>query len=274
MDARTLKQERDSARREVRTIATANRDRIGELKQLFSKATELKLQRDKENSLAKEFREKRDGKKGQIDGCKAKLSELRGNMQSAGGGKNPMAIQEQVEQLEWYQQTEALSPKEEREMSKKITELRKQLPHAKEFQQAIAEYSQERKKLSTLISEERALHEKMLEHAKKAQDSHDKLIQTSKKIEGAQKSISATLEVLKEKEDVASEKHGELVKAVGEKRVREMEEYQREQAEKTRLQQAQHQKVVAKAKEIYERFKEGKKITSEELLVLQQSGLF
>lgn len=273
MDFHDLKKERDDAVKEVRTISVENRKKIGDLKQSFAKAGELKATRDKENGLAAEFRKKRDEAKAKADECKKKLFELRGKITAAGGGKNPTAIQEQVERLEWIQQTESLNAKEEKELAKRIKELMRELPQAEGFQSLMREYSAERDKLKKIFEEEKRYHEKMLEHSKKAQATHEALMAESKKIKHLQESVSSAMEVLKQKEGVADEKQVELVKTVGEKKLQEMEEHQREHAEEVRRQHAQHNKILEKAKEIYEKFKSGKKISSEDLTVLQQSGL-
>ena len=272
MDATKLKGERDEARREVRTIASDNREKITDLKQLFSKASQLKASRDRENHLASEFRQKRDAKKNELSPLREKLSEFKKKLSASGSG-NPAAIQEQIERLEWFQQTESLNAKEEKEMSKKIKDLRKQLPQAKEFHQLLADLSQTRKELGKLAEEEKALHEKMVEHSRKGNELHAELLQTSKKIDGVQKSISAAMELLKQKEGVAGEKHGELVKAVGEKKMREMEDRQRHQADEARRLHSDQQKIRSKAQKIYDRFKAGEKISTDELLVLRESGL-
>ena len=272
MGVREIKQERDDLRKEVRSISSDNRQRISDLKGLFLKAGDLKSSRNRENELSNEFRLKRDSKKEEILALKAQVSELRKKISSAGGG-NPLALQEEIEHLEWIQQTEASSPREEKEFAKKIAELRKQMPQAREFQQLYAEYSQVKAKLGKLIGEEKALHDKVVEHSRKADDSHKQLLAESRKIDGIQKNISSSLEFLKEKEGMADEKHKELVNVAGERKIREMEEHQKEQREHAKRMDAQQRKIVEKGKEIFDRFKGGGKISYEEMLVLQQSGL-
>ena len=88
-----------------------------------------------------------------------------------------------------------------------------------------------------------------------------------------QQSLSQTMELLKEKEGAAVEKHGELVKVVGERKLHEMEERQREMRDEARRMQAQQRKIEDKARAIYGRLKAGEKISREEMMVLQQSGI-
>ena len=166
-----------------------------------------------------------------------------------------------------------MSQFEEKEFSKKIKDLRKQLPAATEFQGLLRELSETRNALGKLIEEEKALHEKMVEHSRKADQLHKGLLDDSKKIGEVQKSISTAMTLLKEKETDAGEKHGQLVKAVGERKLHEMEQNQRHEAEEARHLQAQKNKIVEKAKKIYARFKSGEKISTDELLVLSESGL-
>ncbi|HLC38432.1 MAG TPA: hypothetical protein VJI71_03195 [Candidatus Norongarragalinales archaeon] len=273
MDARELKIERDSARREAKNISFDNRKKISELKELFDKTKELKNSRDKENDLSAELRQKREEAKIQASQCKARLYELRKKMTDAGEGKNPIALQDEVERLEWIQQTESLNSKEEKQFAKQISELRKQLPKAKEFQDVLVGYYAERKKLRELETKEREFHSKMVEHSNKAKALHDQLMAASKQIDSLQKSISSAIGILEKKFSEADEKHAELVKTVGEHKVREMEERQKEHADHSRRLQAQHQKVVEKAKAIYSRFKTGEKISLDEMMVLRDSGL-
>lgn len=272
-DYTQLRQERDNANQEVKSIAIENRKKINDLKQSFVKAGELKSARNKENELAAEMRKKRDHAKEKIAESKKKLDEMREKMRSIEGSRNAAAIQQELDRLEWIQQTESLNPKEEKELAKQIKELGKTLPQIQGFEKLVHELTAEREKIKKLIDDETRSHEKMIEHSKKAQELHDSLIAESKKIKALQESLSSTMQMLAEKRSAANEKHEEFVKTVSEHRVRQTQEHQTEETHHARAEQAHKKKLQEKAKEIYERFKSGGKITAEDLLLLQQSGI-
>lgn len=266
-----MKKERDLANSEVKKISIENRAKIGELQNLFVQTKELKRQRDEENAKTAEARAKREELKPPIAEAKAKIDELRKKISSESG--SPMRIQEELEKLEWIQQTESLSPKQDKELSKKIKDLRKQLPKLQESQSAFAEFKVEKQKIYELISKEKAFHEQVVEHSKKAKALHEELLKASKKISAIQKSLSSSMELLSQKKEDADEKHGKLLQVAGEENARRAEQRQHHEKEESKHKQVQHNKIVDKAKAIYEKFKAGEKISREDLMTLSQSGL-
>ncbi len=272
-DYTQLKQERDNANQEVKSISIENRKKINDLKQSFAKAGELKAARNKENELSADLRKKRDHAKEKIAESKKKLDEMREKMRSIEGSRNAAALQQEIDRLEWIQQTEPLNPKEEKELAKRIKELGKELPQIQGFEKLVHDFAAERDKIKKAIDDETRFHEKMVEHSKKAQELHDSLIAESKKIKALQESLSSSMQMLTEKQGAADEKHHEFVKTANEHRARQTQEHQTEETHHARAEQVHKSKLQEKAKEIYDRFKSGGKITSEDLLLLQQSGI-
>jgi len=271
----SFKEQRDSASKQAREIAAKNRENIEKLKQLLSEAADEKKERDVETRKVAELKAQRAEKNAQVAALKKDLSQLNEELKkySQAGGENPLALEAEIERQEWFLQTEATSVRLERELSKKISDLRKKLPAAKGARDILAKIRAKRAELKAVVDESERLHAGVGKHAQSSQEHHDKMIKAQEKASKLQEFVSQALSELEEKREQAQEAHGKLVEL----------RKQREDDEKTRVGEEAHERLQElrklkrelskQAELIFKRFKSGEKISMEDIQILRESGL-
>ncbi|PIT85565.1 hypothetical protein COU36_02510 [Candidatus Micrarchaeota archaeon CG10_big_fil_rev_8_21_14_0_10_59_7] len=271
----SLKEERDSTNRQASVIAKQNTERIGLLKQTIAESNEARRVRDAENKAASEFREKRRAIEDEINGMRAKMDALQKEMHempSTPGGEDPDRLMRRIEDLEWIQQTEALSATKEKEMSKRIKELRKKMPNASRNMTVRAEMRGLREAIRNKSGEAKALREEMEKHARLADEQHAKRVALLKKARKMEEKLADVLKELGDVRDKADDAHEGFLEARGEARRITDAERAKEKAEKDAKDKEMRSKLGEQAKAILTKFKAGEKLSFEEIQVLQETG--
>jgi len=271
----SLKEERDSTNRQASVIAKQNTERIGLLKQTIAESNEARRVRDAENKAASEFREKRRAIEDEINGMRAKMDALQKEMHempSTPGGEDPDRLMRRIEDLEWIQQTEALSATKEKEMSKRIKELRKKMPNASRNMTVRAEMRGLREAIRNKSGEAKALREEMEKHARLADEQHAKRVALLKKARKMEEKLADVLKELRDVRDKADDAHEGFLEARGEARRITDAERAKEKAEKDAKDKEMRSKLGEQAKAILTKFKAGEKLSFEEIQVLQETG--
>ena len=271
----SLKEERDSTNRQASVIAKQNTERIGLLKQTIAESNEARRVRDAENKAASEFREKRRAIEDEINGMRAKMDALQKEMHempSTPGGEDPDRLMRRIEDLEWIQQTEALSATKEKEMSKRIKELRKKMPNASRNMTVRAEMRGLREAIRNKSGEAKALREEMEKHARLADEQHAKRVALLEKARKMEEKLADVLKELGDVRDKADDAHEGFLEARGEARRITDAERAKEKAEKDAKDKEMCPKLGEQAKAILTKFKAGEKLSFEEIQVLQETG--
>ncbi|OIO26826.1 hypothetical protein COX86_00920 [Candidatus Micrarchaeota archaeon CG_4_10_14_0_2_um_filter_60_11] len=273
--AEESKKKRDLTNAEVQEIARTNHERINLLKQTLAISNDEKRKRDDENAKVKELKEKHAAAESEVykikDGLDAKKLKLRGLV---GEGGIPFErLQRQIDELEWVQQTEAVTAKHEKALAKQIKELRKQLPSSAEAKQIYAEVAELRDKLTKANKEARDYRKEMEIHARQSDVHHHKRIETLEKAKAMQEKITTALGVLDNKRDEADGAHKDFTEARDEARKTDDAERFKEREESRAKERDIKRRVELKAKDILDKFRAGEKLSMEEFLILKESGL-
>jgi uncharacterized coiled-coil DUF342 family protein len=271
----SFREQRDSASKQAREIAAKNRDNINKLKQLLTEASDEKKARDVETHKVAELKFQRSEKNFRAVALKKALSQLNEDLKkySQAGGENPLALEAEIERQEWILQTEATGVRAERELSKKISDLRKKLPAVKEAREILNKIRAKRAELKIVIDEGERIHAEVGKHAQLSQEHHDNMLKAQDKASKLQGFVSQALSELDEKRGEAQEAHEKLVEL---HKHREEEETKRVGTEEhERLQELRKLKrdLSKQAEQIFERFKSGEKISMDEIHILRESGL-
>ncbi|MFA4946633.1 MAG: hypothetical protein WC607_03810 [Candidatus Micrarchaeia archaeon] len=274
-NADEAKKKRDLSEKEARELAKKNRERIDELRETMSTSSEARRKRDEENAKVKEYKEKRLAAETEVDKVKTELDEKKEKLRLlVGDSKMPFEkLQREIEELEWIQQTEATSAKRERELSKQINDLRKQLPSSEEAKKLYTDVGALRERLSKLNAEARDNRKLMEEHARESDVHHNKHLAAYKSGKALQEKISSAMGVLDVKRGEADAANGELAGIQRKKRDEESQEYEKERRETRAKETEIKHRVELKAKDILEKFRSGEKLSMEEFLILKESGL-
>jgi len=269
-----MRLQRDALNKDARSLAQINKEQIAKYRECAAEAAEARKKRDAENAVVKQLVEEKKKIEAEIGGAKQALAVARHNLAGMEGFvENPERIQEQIEKLEWLQQTEACSAREEREFGRRIAELKARLPRNATAVAALKELRETRAKLGVLIEKARALGAKIREHADKSDELHAGVVNASARADRLSEKISQQFAALDEKRAKASESHHQLVEARRSTRTQEENEAARELAARRARERKAKSALGEKARKLFDEFKKGKKLSMDELLVLQEAGV-
>lgn len=187
------------------------------------------------------------------------------------GVDDPMRLKKSIKQLEFKIETEGLTFEKEKELMKVLSKMKKQYASSKSVDEI-------EKKLDVLFRELRQLREEMdlskkiVQHtAKESQKQHLELIESSKEIDELRTkeqkfedeigSIKSEMHTLSDEMSSRIDKFEGVKKTLHENNVQFKEDQDKTNAEK----------LKAKDEEVQDKLKKGKKLTTEDLLVLQRT---
>jgi uncharacterized coiled-coil DUF342 family protein len=252
-EAKKWVEERDRLNNEAKKFADAANEHKKKREEYNNKVKEEKVEREKWNKKTFELSDK-------IRIAKRKKMPKNGD---------PIAkLKKELKELEFKQMTMVLTREKEEEIIKSISRIQaeikkreKEIEEDEEIKALRHEYE--------LAKEEAERHHKLVnEYADKAQKEHEKMVELFSKAddlrrqadEAQEKFVKAKLEA-----DEAHRKHLEKIKEIHdlEKVVHALKQKTKKEAKDDSTKQAD---------EIYQKFLSGKKITTEELIILQRAG--
>jgi uncharacterized coiled-coil DUF342 family protein len=263
----SLDQKKEELFREKRRVSS----------EIFAKIQNAHGYKEKRNSLtsivkdSKHSREELEEILKKLDADIHSLKDEKRKILEKLGIDDPMKIKKQIKQLEFKIETSALSFDKERELMKVVSKLKKQFESSK----SVGEIE---KKLDVKFRELREIREqldmtrKIVQHsAKESQKQHVELIESSKNIDDLkdkeqhlEESIGKYKSEIHALNDEMSKKLGrldEIKKKLSENNIKFREDFEKTGSEILK------QKDV----EVQEKLKTGKKLTTEDLLVLQRT---
>ncbi|WP_338727787.1 phosphoserine phosphatase [Haladaptatus sp. DJG-WS-42] len=267
-------------------LAGQLRDRRNELNQMASeragKRDELNAQTREAVDKAQEHREQRDSLNEQVQEHKklrndlnAQANELFEKVESMKSdleldqGKGLEELKKEIEQLEFKQQTEVLSTEDERELIEKIEGKREEYLSRKEklddndnLEELVAEAEEVRAEASQH-------HQEVTELADKAQQHHNEMIEAYREADDIRDKADDMHEKFVEAQEAADQHHNDFVRV--QKRLREMDKA--EEKERRSAREEKREEAKAEAEEIYQRFKDGETLDTEDLMKLQKTGM-
>lgn len=261
--------------------------------ELNSDASKLADLRDELNARirvaveeAKSFKEQREVYEKLIEDNKTKRGELNRkaskyySMVEKLRKKNDMqsietfeGLRGRIDELELKQQVEVLSKEQEKKLVAKITELRKEFARMQKEWEKDQKLKELLKTAQKYREEADKCHEEVLTHVKLSHECHDKMVESFKEADRVRaKADEAHQQFLKTQAE-ADEAHRQYLKYL-----RDVKDFNHVIAGLRRKVQEDwgfKERVDArkKAKTIYEKFREGGKLSTEDLLTLQKSEM-
>ncbi|OPY24074.1 MAG: Phosphoserine phosphatase [Methanobacterium sp. PtaU1.Bin242] len=248
-------EERDKLNEEARSFKQLRDDLNASIKENLEKALNYRNQRDEINQEVKKYKKLRDESNQELK-----------KMEWASGRRDIVKIQDEIKKLDKTIETKVLDIRKENELVKKVTDLQKKLQTMKEDEQTKKE-ALELKELSE------SYHTKVVELSDQAQETHEQMLKYFQKIDEIRAKADEAHNNFISTREKASQKHEE-VKAVlkeirgknkGLDKVKAKERYKED-----RISEKKNIEEKERAEEIYRKFREGKKLTTDELLLLQK----
>ncbi len=268
---------RDKHNKEAREWADKRDELNKQVKEMVVEAKEHKRIRDELNEKVKELKEERKKWNEKAKELSIKLREARSKFIPRKDLPNVGKLKKKLRELEFKQQTMVLTPEKERELVELIDSLYKKII---EYEKIIEEETKKNKELNELqkqLKEARENAEKYHQEIEKlvaeAQEHHNKMVELFEKVDEIRKEADEAHRLYLENKKIADEEHEQFIAAARD--VRDFEKIiaglrQKRMASKKKQEKSE---IKKKAEEIYERFKRGEPLTTEDILILQKAGL-
>jgi len=266
---------------------------LSKKKDLEKTLKELTTKRDKLNDEAKVFRQERDELNSQIRGNLdnalkyrderdqinqevKKYKKLRDEahqaykkMEWTSGRREAVQIEDEIKRLEKTIETRVLDIRKENELVKKVTDLRKKLQGMQEDEESRSEALKHKE-----VSE--GHHAKVVELSDQAQETHEKMLEYFRNIDEIRNQADAAHQKFIETREKANKVHEEVKATFGKirKANKGMDRVKaKERSAEDEIVRKKNSEEKEKAEEIYRKFLEGKKVSTEELLLLQKHNI-
>ncbi len=253
-----LKNVRDNMNEETKSFRKERDELNKELKDTLKTALDKRNERDEINKEVHKFKELRNE-------CNEELKKVEWN-----SGKKEMSnIQAEINKIDKTIQTKVLDIRKENELVKRVSDLTKQL-------KKIQSDEEEEKTAAQLKEKSEQYHQQVVELSDKAQAVHEEMIEFFNKIDGIREKADAKHKDFINSRNAATAKHEEVKDKLSE--IRKVNKFmdQAKSGSRSRKHDDKAENDVREkeeAEEIFQKFKDGKKLTTEEFLLLQKYNI-
>ena len=252
--------EREEFNKEAREQRKIRDELNASLKENLNKAIEFRNERNEINKQVEEAKKARNE-------ANAKIKNLEWNS----GKRNKIKIENEIKKIDKIIETRVLDIKKENQLVKNANDLRKQLMEIHEDESVKGE-AQELKKLS---EEE---HEKVITLSEKAQAAHEEMLTYFRKTDDIRTAADEAHKNFIEARRNASEKHEEFKAILSDihvinKKLGSNKPKRRKSDNKGSSGANKNREEKQRAEEIFEKFKQGGKVSTEEILLLQKYNI-
>lgn len=269
--ANLLRKERDRLNDEARKHAEERDTFNAQVRGLVNEANEHKKRRDELNEGVKRSKELRDeANKAADEAQKAADAMRRERMPDGSPGESIAKLKKEARMLEMQHMTVVLTVAKEKALMERLKEIGK-LIRAKEGQlRSDPELKSALEKADELKEKAEKSHAKVGEMAEKAQAEHDAMIKLYKSSDKLRKQADKLQEKFVIAKMEADKIHKAYIEVVNDIHFLEDE---RANAQAGRPSEAQQARGEAAAEAVFQKFKAGEKLSTEDLLTLQKAGL-
>ena len=253
-----LKNERDEMNENTKTFRQERDELNQKLKDTLQIALDKRNERDEINKQVHENKELRNE-------CNEELKKVEWN-----SGKKEIAnIQAEINKIDKTIQTKVLDIRKENELVKRVSDLTKQL-------KKIQSDEEEEKTADQLKEKSEKYHQNVVELSDKAQVVHEEMIEYFNQIDGIREEADAKHQDFINSRKAATAKHEEVKAKLSE--IRKVNKFMDQAKSKSRGRKSENKhdddtKEKEAAEEIFQKFKDGKKLTTDEFLLLQKYNI-
>ncbi|MCE8426529.1 MAG: coiled-coil protein [Candidatus Methanoperedens sp.] len=275
-DLKNKSEENKNKRNELNLEASKCASKRNELnkrtKELIDEAQQLKKSRDENNELVGISKQKRDELNDQANKVYTELDKIRKDL-NLGDGPSLKELKREIDTLEFKQQTEVLTSSKERELVDNIAKMTEELKRRKQQLEGSSELKSLLEQAQALRDEAAVHHAKVKEYAEAAQQYHDKMITIFKEADAIRAESDAAHKEFVKAQEAADEQHRLFIQS--QKEIRELNKViigLKRKSKETKDESIREQ-TKKEAEEVYNQFKLGEKLNTEDLMLLQRSGL-
>jgi uncharacterized coiled-coil DUF342 family protein len=268
-DAEKHRKVRDKYNTEAKVHIT-ERDKLNaQARKHIDAANKAKEARDEFNRKVREAKVQRESSNKEINSLFENLSRLK-KKHLPRDGKPLGKLKKEVRHLEFKQMTQALSPKKEKEMMEAISKLLQTIKEKEGLLNDNEEIKETIQRLDVVKEEAEVHHKGVEEYAKRAQEEHDVMVENYEEGHKLRKEADKSHEKFLEIKVLADEEHRLHVEFI--KKVRDYDKIltgikQKNFVKKKEKHEAKIEKVTD---EIFEKFKRGEKLSTDDLMFIQK----
>lgn len=236
---------------------------------LISQIKKIKFSKDKDTKEIQKLKSTRDKYNNEVKKLITKYKKLNDKKRKFMKDKrinfNPSSVSKRIEELDYRIETEGLSFDQEKKLMIEIKHLKRQLEDAGDVQEVFKELKTLSEKINKAKEKADEEHKKLQDHLKKEKSSYDDFLKLTKQINDLKKKQESAFEKFIESKN----KFSNINKQLKEK-LKDAKEINFK--EKIVTEKKQAKALEEKTKEVEEKLKKKKKLTTEDLLVFQNSS--
>ncbi len=244
----------------------------GRIREAVEKAKGFKKQREDYEKFIEENKAKRGELNRKASKYYSTVEKLRkeNDMQSI---RTFEGLRERIDELELKQQVEVLSKDKEKKLVAKITELRKEFARMQKEWEKDKELKESLKTAQKYREEADKYHDAVLSHVKLSHECHDNMVESFKEADRVRAKADDAHRRFLEAQEKADDAHRLYLKYLRD--VKDFNQVITGLRRKVQEDWGFKERVEARkaAKSIYERFRDGEKLNTEDLLTLQKSEM-
>lgn len=271
-EADVSKLERNRLNAEASQFATRRDELNTKTRALIDSAQQSKDKRDEFNKLVSENKEKRDSINEQANNLLAKADQIKRKFRVS-GGLSLSELKREIDHLEFRQQTEVVSTEKERELVDHIAHLWEEYRKKRVELENNTELKEALEKAHQLREEASEFHNQLTDNADRAQECHEKMLKCFKEADAVRAEADVAHKEFVRAQESADEQHQKYIKM--EKELRDYDKIISSLKKRTKEARESRERVdvLKRAEEVYAMFKDGQKLETDDLLLLQRSGL-
>jgi len=270
-DAEKHRRLRDDLNKQTKEWA-AKRDGLNtQVREFVEEAGKRREERDSFNQKVRESKDLRDEWNQKVTKIYEEVSAFKKDIPEEKG--TPIKqLRKQLNDLEYTQMTQSLKKEQEADIIKKISLLAREIEEKEKAMEQGAEAKEAYQRLRDAKAQAEVHHRAVSEYAEKAQAAHDAMIALYDQADRLRKEADGAQEKFIECKTQADEEHKKHIDQI--KSIHEMDKDFNEAKGKAKAARKKKADTESKkeAKEIFERFKAGEKLSTEDLMALQKSG--
>ncbi len=186
-------------------------------------------------------------------------------------GEDPSSLLREMQHLETKLETEALPFNKEKELSKKIKDLRKQYDEQAAVVSVFDAYGKKNNELRECKREAQKVHNEIQILAKESEHHHQEIIALSKKVDELKVHEEECAQKFKEKRKEWTELEYALTRALGAAEREWVKAQEVRKKHKELKVQKQKESILRRRDVVEQKMREGKTLTNEDILILQAS---
>ncbi len=268
-----LKEKRDELNSQVKQLLSEVKSQRDKLNSLNAKINDLKQKRDAKNKLVKDLIKKRKTITEKIKEHKA--AQKQNNQEFAKYEQIPNVpakLKAEIKKLDWDIQTRQHSIKQDDQMQKRLENMEESLALVKSCEKVSKKISKTRAKISDLEEELELTHELVVDNNHAGKKEHDELLTLYGQIRALRTEAAPKFRQIKELKKQADDTHNEYIRELNKQKTQKEAKIKSEKKREEQTRTQKEEELKKKAKDLYAQFTKGKKLTGEELIIIQKYG--